>query len=123
MKRISFDRRFVNNAADGLIVGKVHTIRENLEYWTRFEGKELALFYWEDKPYRSRQIVFCVKRLISVETVCGLYDTDSLIKRIAENDGFSSLEEFNEWFKGRNFLGMGILHFSDLRYGSQNEQS
>ena len=122
MKRISFDRRFVNDAADGLVTGKIHTIRENYEYWKRFEGKDLALFYWEDKPYRSRQIVFCVKRLVSVQLICGLYDLDTL-KRMAKNDGFPSFKEFNEWFKWRKFFLQGILHFSDLRYGSQNGQS
>ena len=69
MKRISFDPRFVNEAGDGLIPGKIHTIRQNYDYWKQYEGREAALFTWEGQPCRSRQKVFCVKRVVSVQEV------------------------------------------------------
>jgi hypothetical protein len=42
MKRISFDPRFVNEAGNDLIPGKIHTIRQNYEYWKKFEGREVG---------------------------------------------------------------------------------
>jgi len=138
MKRISFNPQFVNEEGNDLIAGKIHTIRKNYEYWKKFEGKELACFTWEGKPYQkgSTQRVFCVKKLIYVQPVylhCremtqkgdkalpDYYFNNKLIPKeiIAENDGFSCDTELddwvfnNKWFDSRR---MAILHFTDFRY-------
>jgi len=132
MKRISFDKRFVNEAGDGLIAGKIHTIRQNYEYWKKFEGKELSLFTWEGKPYRkgSKQKVFCVKKLIYVQLL-GYASTGGIQQfympekkpviystiLLAKNDGFTSNEELFSWFANYDDSDkMAILHFTDFRY-------
>jgi hypothetical protein len=71
VERLSFNPRFVNEAGDDLVPGKIHTIRQNFDYWKRFEGRDVALFIWEGKPYQrqSRQKVFCVKRLVYVQKI------------------------------------------------------
>ena len=69
VKRISFNSQFVNEKGNDLISVKTHTIRQNYDYWKRFECQEVALFIWEGKPYRSKQRVFCVKRIVSVQPV------------------------------------------------------
>ncbi len=127
MKRISFNKQFVNVSGNDLIPGKIHTIRQNYEYWKRFEGKEAALFYWEDKPYRSKQKVFCVKRIVRVQEVelCELGAKHRWItadKRpihglvLSTNDGFFLFRHFFDWFKDYKPGRMAVLHFTDLRY-------
>jgi hypothetical protein len=133
MKRMAFDRRFVNPAGDGLVKGKIHTIRANYDYWKRFEGKDAALFYWEGKPYRSKQKVFCVKTIRSVVPSAfdgrhfwkasswkgaaedGGGNIDPLL--LARNDGFESVDEFYKWFeKYKRPALMCIIHFTDFKY-------
>jgi hypothetical protein len=129
MKRISFNPRFVNEAGNGLIPGKIHTIRQNYDCWKRFEGKEVALFMWEGKPYRSKQKVFCVKRLVSVQEIilhfryeCGklLWFTAGkaklLIEELIKNDGFQNDVDLFRWFENYKPGKMAILHFTDFRY-------
>jgi hypothetical protein len=126
MKRISFDLRFVNKNFYDLIPGKIHTIRENYKYWERFEGQEVELFYWEGKPYWSKQKVFCVKRIISVQEVTkseanyfrlSPYDESAIsINAVAKNDGFKDQHELIDWFKNYKFGKMAIIHFTDFRY-------
>jgi hypothetical protein len=130
MKRISFNPRFVNAAGTDLVKGKIHTIRRNYFYWKKFEGRDLELFDWEGTAYRSRQMVFCVKRLVSVQITvfdkarkrfwiarCPYGKSDYLEnKKIAHNDGFNSVDEFTDWFKDYPIGIMAILHFTDFRY-------
>jgi len=137
MKRISFNRQFVNEKGDGLIENKIHTLRQNYEYWKKFEGKELALFYWNGKPRHSNQKVFCVKKLISVQEVEFKYNglmrwfevgsfntTDGLFKinginitdELFRNDGFEKEIDFIKWFENYKPGKMAILHFTDFRY-------
>ena len=126
MKRIAFDRRFLNETGDNLIEGKIHTIRQNYEYWKKFEGQEVALFTWEGKPYRSKQKVFCVKRIVSVQEVTksevadfwvSLNDKSPIpIDLIAKNDGFNNKHELVDWFIEYPFGKYAILHFTDFRY-------
>ena len=148
MRRISFDPRFVNAAGTDLISGKIHTIRQNFDYWKRFEGKEAALFTWEGKPRQkgSKQKVFCVKRIVSVQEihlktylvpvnqmkyperegvvrnteVLGFFIGEHRIpnKLLAERDGFSSGNDFLRWFYAGNYKPgkMAIIHFTDFRY-------
>jgi hypothetical protein len=133
MKRISFNRRFVNATGDDLVPGKIHTIRQNYEYWKRFEGREAALFTWEGKPYRSKQQVFCVKRIVSVQKVTmnkvtpkhpvffipngqSFWDRKYLSNyELCKNDGLS-FEAFNLWFSAYPEGDMAIIHFTDCRY-------
>ena len=132
MKRISFDLRFVSKAGNDLIRGKIHTIRQNYDYWKRFEGQEVALFTWKGKPYQkgSKQKVFCVKRIVNVQEVTkevtkgevadfwlSPYDRNPIpIDVIAKNDGFKDRYEHIEWFVEYPFGKMAILHFTDFRY-------
>jgi hypothetical protein len=143
MKRISFNPRFINEAGNDLIPGKIHTIRQNYEYWKKFEGKDLALFTWEGKPYQkgSTQKVFCVKRLVSVQmlylrkVVSHLLSNEDgilafliddkwiqLDSQLAENDGFINsdgiidTDAFRKWFADYKLGKMAILHFTDFEY-------
>jgi hypothetical protein len=133
MKRLSFNPRFVNEAGDDLVPGKIHTIRQNYDYWKRFEGRDAALFTWEGRPYQrqSRQKVFCVKRLVYVQKIrkektrftIGEYDPSDMwhdpgisIRTLAKNDGFDFFEDFLEWFHDYPSGDMAILHFTDFRY-------
>jgi len=126
MKRIAFNPRFVNAAGNDLISGKIHTIRQNYEYWKRFEGQDVALFVWEGKPYRSRQKVFCVKRIVSVQAIYfqnrrEIYWHDEnceiiKIRKLSANDGFENWHDFCAWFSNYKSGKMAILHFTDFRY-------
>jgi hypothetical protein len=138
MKHICFDKRFVDFEKSDLKIGKIHTIRRNFNYWKKFEGKELALFTWEGKPYHSKQKVFCVKRLVSVQPIMKAhcivdfwtvnihgYSPDTgykfeNVKQIkndilAKNDGLP-YEDFIKWFYPYPFDIMAILHFTDFQY-------
>jgi len=133
---MSFNSQFVNSKQDNLVKGKIHTIRQNYEYWKRFEGKEVALFTWEGKPYHSKHKVFCVKRIVSVQKVffCkpersgGFYFLfegqkayinviNNNNKLLTTNDGFENRDDFFNWFrKGYKEGEMAIIHFTDFRY-------
>jgi len=132
MKRISFNKQFLNEAGNDLKLGKIHTIRQNYEYWKKFEGQEVALFTWEGKPYRSKQIVFCVKKLISIQEIeltkregilffIANHEKQNIID-LAKNDGFFDSygdidhEGFINWFAKYNAGKMAILHFTEFRY-------
>jgi hypothetical protein len=125
MQRISFNPQFVNEAGNDLIHEKIHTIRRNYEYWKRFEGREAALFAWEGKARQkgSKQKVFCIKRIVSVQELYfirhnGLYITGDSKQDaiIGKNDGFQTLNDFFDWFKNYPNGKMAILHFTDFRY-------
>jgi len=132
MRRISFNPRFLNEAGNNLVPGKIHTIRQNYDYWKKFEGKEVALFTWQGKPYQkgSTQKVFCIKRLVSVQRI-GLeksggidqfYIPDKKWKKystelLAKNDGFTNSAQLFSWFMDYpSSYKMAILHFTDYRY-------
>jgi hypothetical protein len=127
MRRISFNPRFVNEAGDDLIQGKIHTIRQNFDYWKKFEGRDVELFTWEGKPYQkgSKQKVFCVKPLVCVQKVTksevadfwlSLEDKNPIpIVVISKNDGLDKTD-FIDWFINYPFGEMAILHFTDFRY-------
>jgi hypothetical protein len=138
VKRLSCGFQFVNDTGDDLIPGKIHSLRQNYDYWKKFEGKDLALYIWEGKPYRSKQKVFCVKRLEFVQRIkiyhhetangdkmppqffieTGLHIYSRLSRELlAANDGFESEEEFTGWFYDYPDGKIGILHFTNFRYG------
>jgi len=129
MKRISFDQRFVNKFGNDLIPGKIHTIRENFDFWKRFEGRDVALFVWDGKPYQkgSKQKVFCTKRIVSVQEIFYMKHpnffqvkktTEYTVPDLAKNDGFRSMDDLLSWFRNGNykFGKMAILHFTDFWY-------
>ena len=123
---------------------KCHTIRANYLHWEK-RIKEvqagravIELFYWEGKPYNSKQIVFATldkdsgcgvqelkfvwndinhpwlysEEIASGHSVCGHFSTNDL----ANNDGLS-LEDFKAWFKGYDLSNpMAIIHFTKFRY-------
>jgi hypothetical protein len=126
MKRIAFNPRFVNEAGTDLVEGKIHTIRRNVHFWKKFEGQDVALFVWEGKPYRSKQQIFCVKKLVSVQRTvkakghffvphdpCDLVYVD--IEKLVKNDGFENEQEFAGWFRNYPDGEMVVLHFTDFR--------
>lgn len=127
MKRIAFDKRFVNSKGDDLIPGKIHTIRKNYPYWKKYEGQEVALFIWEGKPYRSKQKVFCIKKIFNVQmveyecrqfwlTCCRLNNVIDQ-RAIAKNDGFNQMADYFDWFKNyKPQKEMAIIHFTDFLY-------
>jgi hypothetical protein len=140
MRRISFNPRFVNEVGNDLVPGKIHTIRQNYDFWKRFEGQDAALFAWEGKPYRSKQRVFCVKRIVSVQKITFVNnlrvgmswlvnDKNKKINPVllAANDGFigdnwdglgkeRAAVELFDWFMSYSDGDMAILHFTKLRY-------
>jgi hypothetical protein len=129
MKRMAFNPRFVNGAGDDLIPGKIHTIRRNFLYWKKLEGREVALFTWEGKPYRSKQKVFSVKQIVSVQKIIknasaywiSFFSPENKnpipIKLLARNDGFKSHADFIDWFFDYPDGGMAVIHFTSFRYG------
>ena len=127
MKRISFNPKFVNKAGNDLVPGKIHTIRQNYSFWKQYEGKEVALYTWEGKPYRSKQKVFCIKRIVSVQEfelkkqMCFWFVHEGVNIKMANkllsvNDGFNDITEFYTWFADYKPGKMAILHFTDFRY-------
>jgi len=143
MKHISFDPRFVDSKKGDLISGKIHTIRQNYNFWKRFEGKEVALFTWKGKPYQkgSKHKVFCIKRIVSVQmlylrrVVRHLVSNEDgilafllddkwiqLDSQLAENDGFINSDgiidtgAFRKWFTDYKSGKMAIIHFTDFIY-------
>jgi hypothetical protein len=128
VRRISFSTRFVNEAGNDLIPGKIHTIRQNYDFWKRFEGQDVALFTWEGKPYRSKQCVFCTKPIVSVQSIerdniYGFWFRPSDVSwmkaddvLISRNDGFKTKEEMFSWFADYSEGDMAILHFTNFRY-------
>jgi hypothetical protein len=125
MRRIAFNPRFVNEAGTDLVEEKIHTIRKNFPYWKKFEGQDIALFTWEGKPYRSKQRVFCVRHLFRVQKVRHAgrgnffdeYGRYIPTIHLAKNDGFETEDDFIRWFLDYSESEMGIVHFTDFRYG------
>lgn len=115
---------------------KLHTIRSNYELWAKRmsevqEGRAIIeLFYWSEKPYNSKQVVFAT---LDKDSGCGVQKIDSFmwqfayiksndkielieIETLSKNDGLS-LEDFKAWFKGYDLSKpMAIIHFTKFRY-------
>ncbi|MDR0586779.1 MAG: hypothetical protein LBG26_06025 [Treponema sp.] len=123
---MSFNGRFVNEAGTDLVSGKIHTLRQNFAYWKNFEGRDIKLFVWEGKPYRSSQKVFCIRHIFCVQKVWhkkaghfykdhGLDDPISMCS-LSYNDGFRGLIWFMDWFGDYPDGEMTIVHFTDFQY-------
>lgn len=115
---------------------KLHTIRENYEYWKEKTAKinagemELSIRVWSGKPYKSQQVevarlshvsIQLVEMSYSVEDSQPIVYVDNVLKpniaeEMAKNDGLQ-LEDWTEWFfkKTNTFRGV-ILHFTDFKY-------
>lgn len=115
---------------------KLHTIRENYDYWAKKAEKinagemELSIRVWEGKPYNSRQVEVARLDKLGVQQMEACYgSTDAVpqiwidgkeylgdIEHIARNDGLS-YEQWVNWFfqKSNTFEGV-ILQFTDFRY-------
>lgn len=103
----------------------------------------LSLRYWSGKPYRSKQVEFLrltkedgigmqpivisdckdflfVKPLDPNEKITKGHFSNidksdpHLLSEIAKNDGLS-VDDFKEWFKGKQMIG-AIIHFTKFRY-------
>lgn len=116
---------------------KIHTIRSNYPLWKKrmeeVQGDRavIELFYWADKPYRSKQIVFAT---LDKDSGCGVqkieFNNNEIngpligryllrkidIDHISQNDGLSP-EDFKAWFKNYDLSKpMAIIHFTKFRY-------
>ena len=120
---------------------KIHTIRANYQLWEKRikavqEGKAvIELFYWEGKPYKSKQIVFAT---LDKDSGCGvqkinpnneltfwyipmtsnlnIFSKPIYVPDLAKNDGLS-LEDFKSWFRKYDLSKpMAIIHFTKFRY-------
>jgi hypothetical protein len=129
---IEVNPRFVNAAGDDLIEGKIHIIEKYHTYWDRLVGKNVALFTWEGKPLRSKQKVFCVKKLVSVQYCSTDMSGTFWLSReyrysiptvmIAKNDGFDDFDEFKDFYKRYSAFEMAVLHFTEFRYKKYKEE-
>ena len=84
---------------------------------------ERSTFTWEGKPYRSKQKVFCRKRIVSVQEVSffpGVFwprEYEGInYDKLAANSGFSKASEALYWFAQYRPSKMAIIHFTDFRY-------
>lgn len=130
--RAGENTHFPENILNG---GKIHTLRDNYEYWklriSQVQRGEavLSVRYWSGKPYNSKQVEICKldkKSRVGIQllqmTPLGWFidgcDTDFTIKDFAKNDGLSP-KDFSEWFRGKITFDMepiGIIHFTNFRY-------
>lgn len=125
---------------------KIHTIRTNLERWTRImqkvqEGKAvISVRQWKGKPYEKGNVQVEIARLgkddgIGMQTlqlvryvdvtgekelfayyIDGVLKDNLSLEDIARNDGLT-LEDWKEWFTGMSFVeSLPIIHFTKFRY-------
>jgi hypothetical protein len=69
---------------------KVHTIRENYDYWSKHSGKRVNLCAWDGKPYNSKSRCFAsaVLRVEKIKRVCETTDADTSLVFIEKKAGF-----------------------------------
>ena len=123
MRVLMINPRFVNEAGTDLKSGKIHTIRQNYDYWKKFDGQEVSIRVWEGKPYRSKQKEIC-RKVIGVQKIYfgdhpfWFDNGDEVIElgMLAKNDGFELMSEFFKWFAAYPNGDMVILHFTNFRY-------
>ena len=132
---IVFDHRFVNKKQNDLIPGKIHTIRKNYDFWKKFEGQEVNLVFWQGKPRHrySRQIIFCKKKIYSVQKVKFIKSNFHFLhsqffrspalamdfRILAPNDGFEwTGADMLQWFNNDRYKSgdYAIIHFTDFQY-------
>ena len=117
---------------------KIHTIRANHQLWAKRMAEVQAgravieLFYWSEKPYKSKQVVFAT---LDKDSGCGVQELSFVsnkfnypkvnwglvccwidVAELSKNDGLS-LDDFKAWFKGYELSHpMAIIHFTKFRY-------
>ncbi|MGV8135879.1 MAG: hypothetical protein AB2L20_11750 [Mangrovibacterium sp.] len=113
---------------------KIHTIRNNVEWWEmkaqKINAGEMIISrrQWTGKPYNSLQreidtVDHLALQLIRIHLFHGklyasVYGKEVDPNQLAANDGLSP-EDFKDWFFGKNDIGTYngvILHFTDFRY-------
>lgn len=116
--------------------GKIHTIRENYEWWNQKADKInagttiLSIRQWTARPYHSEQKKILELKKVGVERIFMEYDRNTgkitceiegkpfqKIEQLAAHDGLS-ISDFIAWFFGdgkTSFSGV-IIHFTDFRY-------
>lgn len=112
---------------------KIHTIRNNYDYWNRIvnevnEGRAvLSVRQWRDIPYRSKQQELCKFEKLGIQKISidlqiwpkhagvgEMYKSIPVpLESIAPNDGLR-VDQFKAWFP-KPFEGC-IIHFTDFRY-------
>lgn len=119
---------------DEILAGrKIHTIRENADWWMEVAekvnaGKKvLSIREWSGKPYASKQTEITQFTKIGVQkvqwvgtdVVIGPHEYNiTIFEDMAANDGLQ-IKDFLNWFKyPEPFTGV-ILHFTDFRYGDE----
>jgi hypothetical protein len=129
---IMVNPRFAESILNGR---KIHTIRQNYDFWKRFDGKECGIRVWKGKPYRSGQHEIC-RKIISVCPMLVCHDkttdgpppefygrrgkADTLV--LAMNDGFFDSggnvceDDFTGWFHNYPDGILAVLHWTDYRY-------
>jgi hypothetical protein len=117
-----------------LLGEKLHTIRDNYDYWKRRIEQvkagiaHLSLREWEGKPYRSNQkLLFSLGKYRGVGVQKIVFDdylysclidgrrhgiSDSCIP---ENDGLS-WDDFESWFRNVDDKPKALIHFTPFRY-------
>lgn len=120
---------------------KIHTLRANYDYWAHVAEEVnagrgvLSLRQWSGKPYRSKHEEFMRLANMGVQrasvtvflfhqgTKGGVYGTIKVdskeiqhYREFYTNDGFSSAEDFANWFGACIYENMALIHFTDFRY-------
>jgi hypothetical protein len=131
---ILINHRFIGPLLDGR---KIHTIRQNYNFWKRHDGKTCTIRTWEGRPYRSKQRDICQKT-IYVQPILITHDETSNGNKIlprflgknggidtfilAMNDGFFDdkrnvcEDDFIDWFYDYPDGVLAVLHFTEYRY-------
>lgn len=139
------------NFADSVRAGKkIHTCRDNAGYWTKkieilkATGGTLSVREWQDKPYRSPQVVIAGYPATEVGTseltmtryqhrvepyrhsiTCYRATVDGKpveIEELAKNDGFTSAQDFTAFIDPlfdkyhSDTITLAIIHFNNYRY-------
>lgn len=113
---------------------KIHTIRDNIEYWADKVAKVnagqmyISAKMWLDRPYNSPQQEMRRITKAGLQTIEMDYRNGRLsvqidgskyteLETLAGNDGLSH-EDFIGWFfpDGRTNYKGAIIHFTDFRY-------
>lgn len=129
---------FAKSVKEGI---KIHTCRDNYEYWAKkiealkAANGTLCIREWSGKPYRSPQdtIEEIPSERVHVSTLTltrlpgaryeAIVDGKEIdIRALATNDGFSDVRDFtaflNPVFKmhGENTVKLAIIHFNEFEY-------
>ena len=122
-KRAGEETGFVEKILKGV---KVHTIRANLKRW-EYIAEEVnsarayvSLRYWENKPYRSKQIEYGRLHYLTVMKLERNEQGAPVINgvktswaAVAFYDGLT-FEDFQDWFKDYPNKPMAVIYFSGI---------